>query len=56
MRDNTLARGLIARGHKAHLVPMYLPLQLDEERVDEATPVFFWRDQCLSAAEVSFFS
>jgi glycosyltransferase involved in cell wall biosynthesis len=41
MRDNTLARELIAMGHNAHLVPMYLPLQLDEERVDKATPVFF---------------
>ena len=41
MRDNSLARGLIARGHEAHLVPMYLPLQLDEERADESTPVFF---------------
>ncbi len=28
-------------GHEAHLVPMYLPLQLDEDRVDESTPVFF---------------
>ena len=28
-------------GHEAHLVPMYLPLQLDEDRVDEDTPVFF---------------
>ena len=41
MRDNALARELIARGHETHLVPMYLPLQLDEERVDEVTPVFF---------------
>ena len=41
MRDNSLARGLIARGHEAHLVPMYLPLQLDEERADESAPVFF---------------
>lgn len=41
MRDNALARELIARGHTAHLVPMYLPLRLDEERVDKATPVFF---------------
>lgn len=41
MRDNALAKELIAMGHEAHLVPLYLPLQLDEERVDEATPVFF---------------
>lgn len=41
MRDNALAKALIAEGHEAHLVPMYLPLQLDEERVDPGTPVFF---------------
>ena len=41
MRDNALARELIARGHETHLVPMYLPLRLDEERVDDKTPVFF---------------
>ena len=41
MRDNSLARELIAMGHEAHLVPLYLPLQLDEERADESTPVFF---------------
>ncbi|MEN8771974.1 MAG: glycosyltransferase family 4 protein [Akkermansiaceae bacterium] len=41
MRDNALAREFISMGHEAHLVPMYLPLQLDEDRVDEATPVFF---------------
>jgi len=43
MRDNSLVKGLRARGHDAHLVPMYLPLQLDEEKSesDRATPVFF---------------
>jgi glycosyltransferase involved in cell wall biosynthesis len=41
MRDNALAKALITQGHEAHLVPMYLPLQLDEERVDPGTPVFF---------------
>lgn len=41
MRDNALARELLTRGHEAHLVPMYLPLRLDEDRVDEDTPVFF---------------
>lgn len=41
MRDNALARELISRGHEAHLVPMYLPLRLDEDRVDDGTPVFF---------------
>lgn len=43
MRDNALAKALRAEGHDALLVPMYLPLQLDEAKgaVDEETPVFF---------------
>ena len=41
MRDNALVKALRSAGHDAHLVPMYLPLQLDEERSDPATPVFF---------------
>ncbi len=43
MRDNALVKGLCARGHEAHLVPMYLPLKLDEKKAesDESTPVFF---------------
>ena len=41
MRDNALVKALRALGHDAHLVPMYLPMQLDEERADVETPVFF---------------
>jgi glycosyltransferase involved in cell wall biosynthesis len=31
MRDNALAKSLLAAGHQVSLLPMYLPLQLDEE-------------------------
>jgi glycosyltransferase involved in cell wall biosynthesis len=43
MRDNALARALHAAGHKVALLPMYLPLQLDEEMLEsaDAAPVFF---------------
>lgn len=43
MRDNALAKALQAAGHEVSLLPMYLPLQLDEEVLDSAraTPVFF---------------
>ena len=43
MRDNALAKALRAAGHDALMVPMYLPLQLDEEKseADRDTPVFF---------------
>jgi len=41
MRDNSLVKALRALGHDAHLVPMYLPTQLDEGGADVETPVFF---------------
>ncbi len=43
MRDNALARALQAAGHEVSLLPMYLPLQLDEEMLENprTAPVFF---------------
>lgn len=43
MRDNALAKALRAAGHDSFLIPMYLPLQLDEEMLEtnRETPVFF---------------
>lgn len=41
MRDNALARRWIQMGHDAVMLPMYLPLTLDEEPVQSGTDVFF---------------
>ena len=43
MRDNALAKSLQAAGHSVSVLPMYLPLQLDEEVLvsERAAPVFF---------------
>ena len=42
MRDNALAKSLHAAGHQVSLLPMYLPLQLDEEKHTQAgNPIFF---------------
>jgi len=42
MRDNALAKSLLAAGHQVSLLPMYLPLQLDEEVLAQAqNPIFF---------------
>ncbi|MEI6655665.1 MAG: glycosyltransferase family 4 protein [Verrucomicrobiota bacterium] len=43
MRDNALAKALHTAGHEVSLLPMYLPLQLDEEVLESprAMPVFF---------------
>jgi glycosyltransferase involved in cell wall biosynthesis len=41
MRDNALVVALRKRGHDALLVPMYLPLTLDEASAAENAPLFF---------------
>ena len=42
MRDNALAKSLLAAGHEVSLLPMYLPLELDEGQLDQPdTPIFF---------------
>lgn len=39
-RDNTLVRALRAAGHEAYLVPLYLPLVLDEAPAPSMEPLF----------------
>jgi glycosyltransferase involved in cell wall biosynthesis len=41
MRDNALAKELIKMGHEAIVLPMYLPLTLDEGAATKDAPVFF---------------
>jgi glycosyltransferase involved in cell wall biosynthesis len=41
MRDNALAKEVIRQGHEALMVPMYLPLTLDEPSANPETPVFY---------------
>ena len=41
MRDNALATELIRQGHDALMVPLYLPLQLDETSASPTAPRFF---------------
>src|SRR5882757_6657647 len=41
MRDNALAKELIRQGHDAVMLPMYLPLTLDEESASPEMPIFF---------------
>jgi len=41
MRDNALAKQLCAMGHDAILLPLYLPLTLDESAASPTAPVFF---------------
>jgi glycosyltransferase involved in cell wall biosynthesis len=41
MRDNALAKELVREGHDAIMLPMYLPLTLDETAASPDTPVFY---------------
>jgi glycosyltransferase involved in cell wall biosynthesis len=41
MRDNALAKELIRQGHDAVMLPMYLPLTLDESSVNSDIPIFY---------------
>ena len=41
MRDNSLARQLIALGHDVTMLPTYLPHFLDEEDANPDQPIFF---------------
>ena len=41
LRDNTLVAALRALAHKVLMVPLYLPLTLDETDQSSGTPVFF---------------
>ena len=41
MRDNALAKELHRQSHNALMLPMYLPLTLDEDAASPETPIFF---------------
>jgi glycosyltransferase involved in cell wall biosynthesis len=41
MRDNALAKEMIRLGHHTVMLPMYLPLTLDEDAASPDTPIFF---------------
>jgi glycosyltransferase involved in cell wall biosynthesis len=41
LRDNALVTALRRLGHEAVMVPLYLPLTLDEEDQSAGTPIFF---------------
>jgi glycosyltransferase involved in cell wall biosynthesis len=40
-RDNALVAALRQQGHNTAMVPLYLPMTLDEEDQSEGTPIFF---------------
>jgi len=40
-RDNALVAALSRAGHTAHMIPLYLPLTLEEEDQSRGTPIFF---------------
>lgn len=57
MRDNTLVKALHRDGHEVALLPMYLPMMLDEDVLPEVnhTPVFFGGINVYLQQKFSFF-
>ncbi|MHC4426660.1 MAG: glycosyltransferase family 4 protein [Planctomycetota bacterium] len=41
LRDTTLAKTMLKLGHDVLMVPLYLPLQIEQSSSDAVTPVFF---------------
>jgi glycosyltransferase involved in cell wall biosynthesis len=41
LRDTTLAKAMLKLGHDVLMVPLYLPLQIEESSSDAVTPIFF---------------
>jgi len=41
LRDNALVAALRKLGHQAVMVPLYLPITLDEPDQSDGTPIFF---------------
>ena len=40
-RDNALVTALRKDGHQVTMVPLYLPLMLDEENQSDGSPIFY---------------
>ena len=55
MRDNALAKELNRLGHRAVMLPMYLPLTLDESAATPETPIFFGGVSTYLREKVPFF-
>ena len=41
MRDNELIKSLKSRGHEIHMIPMYLPLSIDNHEIAHKIPIFY---------------
>ena len=55
MKDNALVNELIAQGHDAVMLPMYLPHVLDESPADKDQPIFFGGINAYLQLKYSFF-
>ena len=41
MRDNELVKSLMAHGHEIFMVPMYLPVNIDDHGNESDIPIFY---------------
>ena len=54
-RDNALVAALRRQGHEVLMVPLYLPMTLDEEDQSAGTPTFFSGINVYLEQKLSFF-
>ena len=55
MRDNELIRSLKTLGHEIHMVPMYLPISVDDHDTIDDTPVFYGAINIFLKEKISFY-
>ncbi len=41
LRDKTLVKAMIALGHDVLMIPLYLPLQIEQDKTGTVSPIFF---------------
>jgi hypothetical protein len=55
LRDNALVKALRGLGHSATMIPLYLPLTLDEPDQSAGTPTFYGGINVYLAQQSAFF-
>ena len=55
MRDSELVRSLKSRGHDILMIPMYLPLSIDDKDQGNGIPIFYGAVNIYLEEKLSFF-
>jgi len=55
MRDNDLIKSLKSLGHEIHMIPMYLPLSIDNHEIAHNIPIFYGAINMYLSEKVPFY-